>query len=236
MELTEALRTTGAVREFDDTPVDDDVIESILDTARFAPSGGNRQAWRVIVVRDQRTRERIRDLYLTGWYDYQAQVQAGLVAWAAVGDREAEAAALVRAPEIAEAARRGPGGFAEHLERVPVLLAVIADLRRVAAMDRDFPRYGMVGGASIYPFVWGILLAARGAGLGGVITTTLTRSEVEVRQLLGVPDHFALAAVVALGHPRRRPTSLRRRPVQRFATLDRFDGPPLNAAGGTWQE
>jgi nitroreductase len=52
MDLTEALRTTGAVREFTAEPVPDEVVARVLDTARFAPSGGNRQGWRVVVVKD----------------------------------------------------------------------------------------------------------------------------------------------------------------------------------------
>ncbi|MBO0692296.1 MAG: nitroreductase family protein, partial [Acidimicrobiaceae bacterium] len=86
MELRDALRTTGAVRRFTDQPVDDATVASILDTARFAPSGGNRQGWRVVIVRDLDLRRRIRDLYLPGWYDYLAMNAAGLVPWAPVTD------------------------------------------------------------------------------------------------------------------------------------------------------
>ncbi|HET6966594.1 MAG TPA: nitroreductase family protein, partial [Acidimicrobiales bacterium] len=69
MDLTEALTRTGAVRDFTDEPVRDEVVRRILDTARFAPSGGNRQAWHVVVVKDTDTRQKLRDLYLTGWYE-----------------------------------------------------------------------------------------------------------------------------------------------------------------------
>ena len=66
MDLTEALRSTGAVRDFRPDPVPDDVVYRLLDTARFAPNGGNRQAWHVVVVRDPAVKERLRDLYLPG--------------------------------------------------------------------------------------------------------------------------------------------------------------------------
>ena len=227
MELRQALTTTGAVRDFAPDPVPDEVLHRILDTARFAPSGGNRQAWRVIVVKDPGTRSRLRDLYLTGWYEYLAMGAAGLVPWAPVTDREAEAQAKARAAEMAPPPG-SPGGFAEHLDRVPVLLALVADLRGLAAVDRDLDRYTLVGGASVYPFAWSILLAAHEEGLGGVITTMLVREEDRVLEMLGVPDGFALAAVVALGHPAgRRPTRLRRSAVGDFVTVDRFDGPAL---------
>ena len=72
MDLIEALRTTGTVREFTDDPVPDEVLARVLDTARFAPSGANAQAWHVVVVKDPDTRTRLRDLYLPGWHDYLA--------------------------------------------------------------------------------------------------------------------------------------------------------------------
>lgn len=231
MELRDALRTTGAVRHFTDRPVEDATLGSILDTARFAPSGGNRQGWRVVVIRDPDQRRRIRDLYLPGWYDYLAIGAAGLVAWAPITDREAEQAALAEAGAVAERAAAGPGDFAEHLDTVPALLVVLADLRALAAVDRDFERYTLVGGASVFPFVWSILLAAHDLGLGGVMTSMLTRREPEVRAALGVPEHFAVAAGVALGYPVKRPTRLRRAPVSEFATYDMFAGIPVALPG-----
>ena len=231
MDIVEALRTTGAVREFAPDPVPDEVVHRLLDTARFAPNGGNRQAWRVIVVRDGATRRRLRELYTAGWYEYLAMTAAGLTPWADVTDRDAEARALAEAPAMAAQAAAGPGGFAEHLEDVPVLLVLLADLRRLATVDRDLDRLGLVGGASIYPFAWSLLLAAHAEGLGGVITTMTTRREPEVRALVGAPDHFAVAATIALGRPLRRSTRLRRDPVEQFTTLDSFDGSPLGPGG-----
>ena len=227
MDLTEALRTTGAVRAFRDEPVGDDALGRILDTARFAPSGGNRQGWRVVVVRDPAARRRLRDLYLDGWYDYLALVGAGLTPWAPVTDQAAEWEALKGAGAIRDAAAEGPGGFAEHLDEVPVLLVVLADLRALAAVDRDLDRYTLAGGASVYPFAWSLLLAARTEGLGGVITTMPIRNEAGVRELVGAPDELVVAAVVALGHPVHQPTRLTRTPVAGFTTVDRVDGTPF---------
>ncbi len=227
MDLIETLRTTGAVRDFHPDPVPDEVLHRILDTARFAPNGGNRQAWRVITVADPDLRRGLRDLYLPGWYDYLAMGAAGLTPWAPVTDRDAETRAVKAAPAIAAAAAEGPGGFAEHLDEVPALLVVLADLRRLAAVDRDLPRYTLVGGASIYPFVWSLLLAARAEGLAGVMTTMVVRQEAGVKALLDIPEHVAVAAVVALGRPVHQPTRLRREPVEAFTTVDRLDGPSL---------
>lgn len=229
MDLAEALRTTGAVRDYTDQPVDDATVYRLLETARFAPSGGNRQAWRVVVVQDPGTRRALRDIYLPGWYDYLAQVSAGLTPWAVVTDRALEASSVAGAGDIAAAAAAGPGGFAEHLDQVPVMLVLLADFTRLATVDRDCDHYTMVGGASIYPFAWSILLAARTEGLAGVMTTMVVRDEQAVTELLGVPDTHTVAGLLALGHPVRQPTKLRRGPVEEFATIDRFDGPPLAA-------
>jgi nitroreductase len=218
MELIKALRTTGAVRDFTDRAVDDAVLARVLDTARFAPSGGNAQSWRVVVVKDPEKRRRLRDFYLRGSGDYMAMLAAGLRPWAPTNDRDAEARAL--AAENAAA----PGGFAERFDEAPVLLALFADLSLLAAIDRDSDRYTFAGGASIYPFAWSILLAAHEEGLGGVITTIAIRSEGQVKALLGAPDPLALAAVIVLGYPVRRPTRLRRASVASFATVDSIDG------------
>ncbi|MBV9411599.1 MAG: nitroreductase family protein, partial [Acidimicrobiia bacterium] len=170
-------------------------------------------------------RRRLRDLYLPGWAKYLEMRAAGLVPWAPVTDNDAERAAIERA----EASPPDPGDFAEHLDEVPVLLVLLADLRALAAVDRDFDRYTLAGGASIYPFAWSILLAARAEGLGGVITTMNVCAEPEVKELLGVPDELVLAGVIALGRPVHQPSRLARRPVEEFATVDRYDGPSFSA-------
>jgi nitroreductase len=219
MELTEALRTTGAVRDFTDRPVDDAVLARVLDTARFAPSGSNAQAWRVVVVKDPAHRRRLRDCYLKGFREYLALAAAGLRPWAPTNDRDAEARALAAGSITA------PGVFAEKFDEVPVLLALFADLSMLAAIDRDADRYTFAAGASIYPFAWNVLLAARDEGLGGVITTIAIREEEQVKTILGAADPLALAAVIALGYPVRQPRRLRRAPVSSFVTVDSIDGP-----------
>ena len=88
--------------------------------------GGNRQAWHLVLVKDPDTRRRLRDLYLHGWYQYLAIGKAGLVPWAPITDRDAERAAMAEAERLASDAARGPGGFAEHLDEVPVLLVLLA--------------------------------------------------------------------------------------------------------------
>ena len=192
MELRDALRTTGSHRHFTAESVSDETMVAILDDARFAPSGGNRQTWHVTMVKNPTVRETLRDLYLDGWHDYVAHGLAGLIPFSPTATpHERESVSAFR--EAAEALSR-PDGFPEQLHLVPVLLAVTVDLSLLAAVDRDLDRYQLAGGASIYPFIWQILLAARDRGLGGVMTTVATRNEPAVAKVLHLPRDHAVAA------------------------------------------
>ena len=223
MELRQALRTTGATRSFTDSEIDRETISAILDDARFAPSGGNRQAWRVIVVEDAAKRLALRDIYLDTWHDYIAHILGGLIPFSPLAtDYDRAVAAAKRDDAIAISK---PDGFAETLHESPVLLLVLADLSLLAALDRDLDRYQFAGGGSIYPFVWNIILAARDRGLGGVMTTMAVRYEDRVFELFDVPEGFGVAAVVALGEPTKALSKLTRQDVASFATYDSFSGP-----------
>lgn len=227
MELDEALRSTGAVRDFTDEPVDDEVLWRILDRARFAPNGGNAQSWKVAVVKDPAIRARVGELYAKGFHEYASMGAAGLRPWAPVTDRDREAEAIAEGA-VRAAGGESAGGFADHYHEVPAMLAVAADLRLLAAVDRDLDRHPIVGGASVYPFAWSILLAAHEEGLGGVMTTMPIRREPELADVIGLPEHHALACFIVLGHPVERAKRLRRKPVEDFAALDRFDGTPFS--------
>src|SRR3984957_20803383 len=122
MELTDALRTTGSVRAFTDEPVSDEDLYGILYDARFAPSGGNREAGHVIVVKDAARRRALRDLYLDGWHDYVAHALAGLIPFSPLASDEDRAAAASKR-EAAIAVSK-PDGFPETLEQVPVMLVI----------------------------------------------------------------------------------------------------------------
>ncbi len=211
--LSEALRSTGAVRHFTDAAVPDTVVYEILDTARFAPSGGNRQPWKVAVIQDRHLRRQLANLMQPIWDEYISARGSGQAPFNPID---------YQPPQEITAA---PNPLLDQLEHVPVLLAVAADLGEIAAMDADLDRLPIVAGASIYPFCWNILLAARAHGLGGVLTTFLSRAEPAAAEILGLNDRLALAATIMLGYPVERPTRLRRNNVETFTTQDRFDGP-----------
>lgn len=223
------MRTTPSTREFTSEPVPDEVVRHLLDVARFAPSGGNRQAWHVIVLQDPGIRRRIRDLYVLSWREYMAHVHAGQVPFAPLDHGRWTGPAV----DLEEArATPAPLAFADHLDEVPVLLLLVAELARLAVLDNGLDRQSIIGGASVYPFAHNVLLAARDAGLGGVLTTVLAREEPAVKELLGIPDGHAVAALLALGHPAKVVTRLRRATVEQFTTVDRFDGRAFSSRRG----
>ena len=221
MDLYDVMRTTAAVREFTDDPLPDDVLHTILENARFAPSGGNRQGTQVVVVRDPATRERIVEITEPGAKRYHAQRAAGETPWSAFTP-SAVTEEQVAATEV-------PASVNDPIRKAAVVLVVCVDLRAVAALDQHLDRVGIVGGASVYPLVWNILLAARHEGFGGTITTMAIAEEPALKDLLGIPDPYAVAAVVPLGRPVKQLTRLTRAEVEDFTHLEHWGGGPLRS-------
>jgi nitroreductase len=219
MELFDVMRTTFAAREFTDDPLPDATLVKILDQARFAPSGGNRQGWRVIVVRERATREALAAAAAPAAKRYAAQVKLGESPWNTIDPTRADAATIEATP--------APARLVEPLLKAPVVLVVCVDLKLVASMDQYLERVGVISGASIYPFAWNILLAARHEGFGGTITTLPVSQEPKLREALGIPPHVAVAAVMPLGKPVKQLSTLKRKPVEQFAARERWNGPPL---------
>jgi nitroreductase len=219
MELYDVMRTTAAVREFTDDPLPDAVLYTILDNARFAPSGGNRQGTRIVIVRDSATRERLAEIIEPGARRYHAQQRAGETPWSAYDPSRVTDEQVARTPV--------PAFLTEPVRKAAVVLVVCVDLRAVAALDKDLDRIGIVAGASVYPFVWNILLAARKEGFGGTITTMAVAEEPALKELLGIPDPYAVAAVVPLGKPVKQLRRLTRAEVGELTHLEHWDGGPL---------
>jgi nitroreductase len=217
MDLYDVMRTTAAVREYTGDPLPDDVLERILDNARFAPSGGNRQGTRVVIVRDTQTREALIDLAMPGTKRYIAQLRNGEGPWNPLQPCGVDAQTIA----ATEVPTHSP------LRDAAVVLVICVDLGTVAAFDQELDRIGLVAGASVYPFAWNVLLAARNEGYGGVLTTAAVAEEPRAKDLLGIPENYAIAALLPLGKPARQITKLKRKPVAEIATKERFDGQPV---------
>ncbi len=216
MDLYEVMRTTFAARQFTDDAVPDSVLERILDNARFAPSGGNRQGWRVVVIRDPSKRKALLPFIGSVMTRYRAQVDAGENPYNTIIPSNVT-------QEQIDALNLAPS-YGEQFTNAPVLLLILVDLSVVASMDSELDRIGVVSGASIYPFCWNILLSARSEGYGGTLTTFLAPHEDKVRELFNIPDQYAVCALLPIGKPVKQLTKLRRNPVSSFATVDSFDG------------
>ncbi len=223
------MRTLGSVREFENRPVPREIISRIFEHARFAGSGGNRQGWHAVVVESPEARSALTRISSIGYREYMAQTMAGAVPFAA-GDDGAWHGSIVDL----EAARStdSPIGLVASIESAPVLLVIVADLRTLAVTDIDSDHISIIGGASIYPFVHNVLLAARNEGLAGVLTTFACRAEPELRELLALPASHAVAAVIPLGYPVHQATKLKRKSISEFVTIDRFDGSPWDTEAG----
>jgi nitroreductase len=216
MELYEAMRCAPTSRRFKTDPVPRETLVRALENARFAPSGGNRQGWRVVVVEDPGRRAALRDLYLPHWRAYTELTGAAQM----LADPEGFDAKRVRMVQRADA-------YANGLAEVPVHIVVGVRLEDLAVTDAGLPRQSIVGGASVYPFVQNLLLALRAEGLGAAMTTLLVPAEAEVRPLLGIPEDVALAAHIGVGFREDAwPSKLARKPVEEFAFSERF-GEPL---------
>ena len=200
MDLTEALYTTRAMRRVRPDPIPEEVVAKILDAAVRAPSGGNAQNWRMIVVSDPSVREKLGPVYR----DAYAQLQETMYA----GRREA---AEQSGDEAALRVMRSSDWLAENFEQVPLWILFLS---------RNDP-----SGASIYPAVWNAMLAARGEGVGTCLTTILGffRS-ADVFDLLDIPTDrgWQLAAAVSCGYPLGRWGLAKRRPVEEVTYSNRW--------------
>ncbi len=218
MSLFTAMRTLRAVREFTAEPVSEEALRTILDLAVCAPSAGNRQPWEFVVIRDPVTRRAIRDYYVQAFQGYRQRV----LDQAAAGHPTAQA-------QVAHWQRAGaPDRYAETLHTIPVFLLVCVDRQRLANGGEDRgPTTADPGAyASVYPAVQNILLAAHGLGLGAVLTTLHLRYEREIKQLLGIPEHVQMAALVTIGHPARPYGPPRRIPAPERTHYERWGQHP----------
>ncbi len=211
IDLYEAMSTTRAVRRLRPDPIPDAVLERVLQAATWAPSGGNRQAWQIVVVRDAATKAQLGAWYAEGWSRYRAHQEKPLAA---------------APPDIAARARRSLDAgshLAEHFAQTPVVLVVCFDPNGLAVTDAGLDRVSVVGGGSIYPAVQNLLLACRAEGLGSVLTTLLCAREADVKALLEIPDEWGTAATIPIGYPVGRGHGpLRRRGVEETVFADRW--------------
>jgi nitroreductase len=211
MGLYEAMSTLRAVRRLKPDPIPDAILRRVVQAAAWAPTGGNVQPWRVVLVRDAAQRRALGELYRGPWTDYAAFSRKAI---AALPDdrRAATERTLVAGDHLAA-----------HFHESPVIAVFCFNPGNMAITDAGLDRPSVVGGGSVYPSVQNFLLAARAEGLGCVLTTLLCQREAQVKALLGIPPEWGTCAAVPLGYPASRGHGpLSRRPVEKLAFSDRW--------------
>jgi nitroreductase len=226
VELYDAMRTTPSCRYFTNEPVEDATVHRILDHARFASSGGNRQGWRVVVVTDPAQRSRVADLHRKQWDPYYQHALEGTVGYQG-GQSDSK---MEHGTQFAINRLKRTDDFAQALDDVPVLMCCYVDLSTLAVTDKDLERQSIVGGGSLYTLIHNILLSCTNEGLGSSLTTLLCAEQAAVDELFGTPDGYALGALIAVGWPvaDKQYTKLTRKPVEEIAFRDTW-GDAFNA-------
>lgn len=202
--LFEAMRTQRAIRHYKLDPVPDDAVTRILEAAVRAPSGANAQPWRFIVIRDPRLKQQVAHYYRQ-----------------AVLDTYGPALEPPYADTTSPAAQRRMASrrwFIEHFGDIPVLILVCVDLRNSPPGTTVHQM-----GSSIYPAVQNLMLAARGLGLGTVLTTIYKRYDAEIKKLLGIPEGVETACLIPLGYPEDRFGGSKRRPLREVVFYDGWE-------------
>lgn len=204
MDLFEALHTQRAIRRLKPDPIPDSVIRQLLEAAICAPSGGNRQGWIFIVIREPEVRTRLGELYREG---FQELLKVPYYRDAATLPPDHPAARMLAS------ARH----LAGHISEAPVLI--------LACLNTEGATAGLTMGSSIYPAVQNLLLAARALGIGTTLTTIHRFRDRQVKELLGIPPGVETAALIPLGYPIGKFGRPPRKPVQQVTFFDGWGQP-----------
>ena len=209
--LYEAMSTLRAVRRLREDPVPDDVLQRVLQAAAWAPSGGNTQPWRIVVVRDPEVRRQVGDLYRPQWDKFGANYRKNLERME--GEAKAKQARILDAGDY----------LGENMGKAPVLLVVCFNPALMAITDAKLDRPSVVRGGSVYPAVENLMLACVNEGLGCTLTTLLCLEEAAMKRVLNIPDDWHTCAVLPIGYPQGKGHGpISRRPVESLCYADSF--------------
>ncbi len=205
MDFFEVVSTQRAIRRLTPDPIPDEAIDRILEAAICAPSGGNRQSWNFVVIRDADLRAKIGAHYREAYFKELFNLPYYRDALASSPDSPLA--------KVVASSRH----LAEHLAEAPVLILACLDTRGMSP--------GITQGASIYPAVQNILLAARALGIGSTLTTIHRFRDRQIKELLGIPPEVETAALIPLGYPLGKFGRAPRRPLDEVVYFDRWGGP-----------
>jgi nitroreductase len=202
-DLFEIMRTTRSMRRLKPDPVPNELIRKILEAGVCAPSGGNMQRWRFLVIRDAGIKEAVGAYYKRAWDEQVApRYQSGEPAPGMSRER------FLRLLDAAEY-------LAAHIHEAPVWI--------VPCLEGGTPT--RTSGSSIYPAVQNMLLAARALGLGATLTTLYLQFEKEAEAALGIPLGIHSYALLPIGYPMGRFGPVRRVALADVVYEDRWGQP-----------
>src|SRR5262249_130476 len=201
--LFEAIGSTRSMRRLKSDPVPDELIREILEAAICAPSGGDSQHWRFIVVKDPETKKQLQIRYKRAFEDLRKRFHA---APPPPGKTQEQKRRML-------AARNH---LTEPFHEAPFLI--------VCCLQGDSGS-GVGAGASIYPAVQNMLLAARALGLGATLTTRHLLYEKEVEEILGLPAGAQSYAILPIGYPMGKFGPVGRGPLTEIVYQDRWGNP-----------
>ena len=202
------LSTTRSVRKRLDLtrPVPQDVLLDCLRIATQAPSGGNSQPWRWLVIDDADTKKRIAELYSRSHDPYMAGNRAA----AEAAGRLDEMAAIMDSSQY----------LSDHMAEVPALV-IPCLLSRLPADASVADTAGFYG--SILPAVWNFMLALRSRGLGSAYTTLHLAFEKEAGEILGIPDTVTQTAMIPVAYYTGEDFKpARRKPIEEVTYLNQW--------------
>ncbi len=206
--LLEGLSTTRAIRRYRNEPIPDEVLRDILWAATRAPSGSNRQPFRFLVLTDsQRARQAKRLIGEAARAMWSEKMRTDGYGKGSGADPKSPKSRMARAMQA----------YVDEFDAVPCLILPC------------FVRYrapSLIEGASMYPAVQNILLAARALGYGGVITGFHGAVAGELHALLGIPDDVEIACTLTLGKPVGGHGPVRRRPMSELVFADGWGEAP----------
>ena len=202
LDVLEAMATTRAIRRYRPEPIPEADLATMCFAASRAPSGSNRQQFRFVVLTDGPKAAAAKALlggaFRGGWEAKKSADNYGAGSGAVTDSPKARQAAAMQS-------------FVDNFELTPAVF--------LACLIRYRPE-NSAEGASVYPAVQNLMLAARKLGYGGVITMWHSSVEPELRELLGIPDGVAIAATIPLGRPMGAHGPVRRRPLSEFIFAD----------------
>ena len=192
-DLYEAIYTTRSMRRLKPDPVAPELIVKVVEAATMGPSGGNRQPWKFVIVRDADTKAFVAERYMKAWSRYFTGKARALVE----NDPQHPQSRILRSAKY----------LAEHIADVPVML--FGCVKRYT----DTGREGQPMFNAIFPAIQNLCLAARGYGLGTSLTGLHMRYGDEINARLGVPEEYANVALIPMGYPKGRWDRPARRPA-----------------------